>query len=261
MKKHFKILLLIFISLSRFYADGQTDTTKKVVSYWVNTGYLKCLDSGIAVCNCMQHNPYLIMYLDTVENVLHIHPAVTFSWEPLEPKIIQASKHKNVYTVIPEWKIDSGAIFRVNGMNAIFKSPSHRYEFKLMTFKIHYYQGNKHGEKFTYTDFEFDSYDDEDNINIRTLLAFSGLLLGDTAKAPFKSMDDLKKKVSAKKVGISVSDDYSYNEMSMKTDTNSYFLLYQNDSLKIYREPHERSRGEEVDYKSLKPVEILYKGK
>jgi len=262
MKNSIRILFFVFICLHGLHAVGQiqTDTTKKVISYWVNTDYLKCLDSGTAVCTCMKHNPYLIMELDTVENVLRIHPSVTYSWEDFDPKIKRNPKHQNTYSIAPEWKIDSNAIFNVNGGKAIFKSTEHKYDFELMTFKVHYYHGNKHGEKFTYTDFEFDSYDDEDLINARSLLAFSGTI-GDSANTPFKSINDLRNKVSAKKVRITVSDDYSYNEMSVKGETNKYFLLYQNDSLKIYREPHERSKGEKVDYNSLKPCEILNKRK
>jgi hypothetical protein len=250
MKMQIKIALLAFACLARFYATGQTSNSKKLETYWVNSNYLGCIDSGKSVCDCQKRNNFLLIYMDKIENKLIIHPSIYYSWETIEIDIKPDPLKKNLFTLLPSHKIDSGSFVNVTGKELILKSPNKTVIFS----KIEVPQLDTSGLKF-------DMGQQIGLINSKPLLNYSiKLSKGNTL---FLTKSDIEKYVSNGSISIDCSDDFYYNEMGIDVNKNYmyYFLQYNHDTIKIYQETIGRDRWDSIYVDSLKSCELLYKMK
>ena len=236
------LTLFLFVQL----CNGQTANDSVV--YWVNEKYVDCIEAGKSVCNCQEENDFLILYIDTATKDLIINPSIYYSWETKELKLEQ--ENLNLYKIIPNngYAIDSNSTLTIKGNSILIIS-------------------SKQTAKFTKINVrQLDDWKTADLcwqigvINCRPLLKYSIKLCGDSTSFPLttKILSDY---ISRGQVTISCSDDYHYNEMYIKSSETHFFLVYDNNSIKVYKEPNPRGRFDKVDISKLKDCQLFYKSK
>jgi hypothetical protein len=219
--------------------------TNDAATYWVNVKYLDCIDSGSSVCYCQEQSNFLILHIDTIENRLTIKPSIYHSWETLE---FNTKRNKvNSFEVLPAYGIDSGSTFNIKANQLMLTTPKEMFSFKKIIVK-RIDRGSIHG----------DIWRQIGAINCKPLLKYHIKLCGDNTTFPLTT-EKLSEYISSGQATISCSDDYQYNELYIRSAQTGFFLVYENNFIKAFKEPEPRDRGHKIDTTKLKDCQLFYK--
>jgi hypothetical protein len=216
-------------------------------TYWVNQKYVDCINAGNSVCNCEEQNDYLILYIDTASNQLIIEPSIYYSWEIFHFGIERGKK--NSYNIISTagYKIDSGNVLNINGNQLTITNSKQTTVFTKITVE----------QLDDVTDFDLGRQ--IKRINCKPLLKYTVSPCNDTSKL-LLTQEQLSNYIARGQIDIRCSDDYHYTEMYVRNSQTEYFMVYEGDKIKIYKEPT-RDRRVKVEVDTLKECQQYSKSK
>ena len=224
------------------FSNGQ-DNKIDSATYWVNQKYVDCIDKGNSVCSCQEQNNYLILHIDTLLNKLTIDPSIYYSREIIEVSIKKDKQNSYLITAV-DGK-DTASILKFTDNSITIQSLKELSVFKKIRVKRldNWTQG--------------DMWRQVGIINCRSLLKYNVTACNKTTGLVL-TQKDLANYILQGQVSISCSDDYYYNEMYIRNSTSQFFLLYEENAIKIYKEPL-RDKGQIVEVSKLKDCQIYIK--
>ena len=243
MKRLTLIYLTIFFVLLGQKSNGQIASDS--ATYWVNQKYVDCINSGKSVSECQEQNNFLILHIDTTLNRLTIDPSIYYSWETLVSEIKQ--NNQNYYTILPTYGIDSSSVLNIKDNQITISSAKQLMVFTKIKVKRldNWTQGDLWRQLGVINCKPFLKY------SIKPDCGYTNLLL---------TQYDLSNYISNGRIWISCSDDYHYNELTIKKSDKDYlhfFLEYGNDFIKMYK-THGRDKEEKIDITKLKECQLYF---
>jgi hypothetical protein len=256
-----RIFIAGCLLLTALSSNGQSKGV--AVTLWINSEYRACIDSGKSICHCQEQNPYLILQIDSARKIspsaytedmnpkdtlkyrMTIDPSIYRSWEILDVPITPTGK--NSFSVLPHYDIDSGMTVNLEGAHLTLTYGKQKVRF-IEVFRMHLADNGTRN---------MTSYIGALNCN---LLGYS--IKPGKGGTVFLTHDDLINYIAEGRISVSCSDDFNYNEMTVKKNDSTYlyfFLVYKKDNtIELYKEPG-RNRGDEINVTKLKESEIFFK--
>ena len=246
MPKEMKQLRLIFLSLFVILvlkSKGQSESVS--MTYWVNQKYLKCINSGNSVSSCHEQNDFLILHIDTSEKIITLEPSMYYSWEMIELKYNLSNNYYNI--VSSNFGTDSITGFNIIDNKIVLSSSNHSTLFERIQVK--------RIDKWA----QGDIWRQLGLLNSKPLLEYA--TKPDCSSTELLvTQNELKEYISKGQIWISVSDDFYYNELTIKKSENDYlhfFLEYGNNYIKMYK-THGREKDEIIDTSTLNECQLFY---
>jgi len=220
------------------------DTT----TYWMNTNYTNCLDSGSSIYDCQNRNIFIMLYIEPDNKNIIIESSVLHfgSMTCRRYAIKQDSINKSSYTITKDWPFLSSCRMVINQDTLTINDQGNILKFT--KYKI---------EKIK-KDITVDMGSQVGIYSSRSLLQYSVEQYDNNAL--ILSNDSLVKYIKLKRVSLYCSDDYFYIGMAVKGTDSQYLLQYYGDTIKLFKTKGS-ARFQKFDFSTHTDMEILRKKK
>lgn len=221
--------------------------------FYINNDYVKCIESGTAVCECLSKNQFVMLCLDMKNSKILIQSSVYFFGLETSVKLdMKRSNNDSLKYIVDEiWPLGDSLVvdFSNDRLKLIYSGFEYRFTKKwLGTLDI---PNNPKG-LFTYNS---EIWVQRNTLNSKSLLAYRYT----DQENQLIDIKELRSLIKSNKVTISCSDDFHYNSMWIKKgdSSRSFHLEYDNEKVTIYEEsPNGRNRFEEIELDKLEKQEF-----
>lgn len=220
---------------------------EKPSTYWINRNYAICLEEGRPPCDCMSENEILMLYIDRLSKKIHIETNIFFyGMDNSFEYEYNTNNSTNIFI------INEASPFADSISISIPEKLYINYNEKKVQFeKYLYYNISKQKSKKELFLRSIEMSDRLAIFNANVLLNFTKTNKVESTKI-FFSLDELDSLIRNDKVSMSCSDDYHYNSIMIKGDTNRFFHVEFGDTnIILYDLTQGRTKGKKLDLTKL----------
>ena len=216
--------------------------------FWINDNYIKSIDSGKSVCECLSANEFVMLYFDIPNEKIIIQSSIYFFGLQTSAELVmhRIANNSLKFRVDMQYPLGDSLLIEYYNNKVTLYYEKNKIDFKKQIFKTLDIPTTPKG----IFDYSTEMKMQLNVMNSKSLLVFPYT----NSKDSLFNFEELKGLIDERKVSIGCSDDYHYNSMVIKGDPNRYFdLEYSEGKVTVYEEsPQGRGRFEKINFDQLK---------